>query len=268
MAARTLCALIVDDEPRAREVLRYYLAKAGGVSVIGEADNGAEAIRIIDELKPDVVFLDVKMPEIDGVELARLLKRLSNGRPYLVFVTAFEEHAVAAFEIEAVDYLVKPLTAARIVQCVERLRRWASVANSAWANQGATTGTRLRRLAIGIAESGRVQRTMLLETSSILAVEAQGKGSTVWTRKGRVATVHSISELETILPQGLFFRVHRSYLVNTRAISELFADGRTYGVRLEGFSDVIPVSRERVQALRDSLGLKREKSHSVGQTRS
>lgn len=251
---QTLRAVVVDDEPRAREVLRYYLGKAGGTEVVGEADDGTEAIRAIAELNPDVVFLDVRMPELNGVELARLVRRRDDGKPYLVFVTAYEEHAVAAFEIEAVDYLVKPLTAARVLQAVERLRRLASAAPVGDGSVGGARN-RHRRLAVVVAGSDRVQRTMLLETSSIMTVEAQGRCSTVWTRRSRVATVHSISELETALPRGLFFRVHRSYLVNTRVISELFADGRTYGLKLEGFPDVVPVSRERVAALRELLGL-------------
>ena len=263
MGGVTLRVLLVDDEPRAREVLRYYLEKAGGVEVVGEAENGTEAVRLTSQLVPDVVFLDVRMPEVNGLELARLLHGLPSHRPRLVFVTAYEEHAVAAFESEAVDYLVKPLSAARVLQTVDRLRRLTATPDARPAETPApapATGEsqlRNRRLPLLVSEPRQAQRTVLLPLSSILAVEAQGKTAVVWTRRAKLPTNQSLSTLEGALPPGVFLRVHRSYLVNLQAVAELFADGRTYALKVEGFSDPIPVSRERVGTLRQALGLDR-----------
>ncbi|MGE5508514.1 MAG: LytR/AlgR family response regulator transcription factor [Chitinophagales bacterium] len=261
MTGPTLRVLIVDDEPRAREVLRYYLEKAGGLTVVGEAANGVEAVRQVATLAPDAVFLDVRMPEMNGLELARLLHGQGPAKPHLVFVTAFEEHALAAFESEAVDYLVKPLTAARVLQAVERLRRRlvgpapSPAVAAAPPSPSAEPAARHRRLAFSVSDGKQGQRTVLLPISSVLAVEAQGKSALVWTRRAKLATNLSLSTVEELLPGNLFLRVHRSYLVNLQAIAELFADGRTHALKVEGYPDAIPVSRERVGTLRQALGV-------------
>lgn len=267
-----LRALLVDDEPRAREILRYYLSKVGGVEVVGEAGDGAEAARLAEELRPDVVFLDVHMPEVDGLEAVKLLRREGAGLPLIVFITAYEQHAVAAFAAEAVDYVVKPLTVSRMWQTVERLQRRVAafrtlpaapaaghaapaVAAAAPASLSPAASGRPRRIPLAVGGDERVQRTLFLEPGAILAVEAQGKTCTVWTRQSRLPVLHSLSAMEELLPRSLFFRTHRSYLVNLRVVSELFADGRTYGLRLEGCSGQVPVSRDKVAALRAALGL-------------
>lgn len=257
MRQSVLRALLVDDEPRAREILRYYLGKIGGVEVVGEAGDGAEAARLAEDLDPDVVFLDVRMPEVDGMEAARLLRRNGGRRPWLVFVTAYEEHAVAAFEAEAVDYVVKPLTVPRLWQTVDRLRQRIAAGSPATVPPPPTGAPRPRRLPFTVAGPDRAQHTMFFEPAAILAVEAQGKNCLLWTRQARLPVLHSLSTLEALLPPGLFLRVHRSYLVNVRAIAELFPDGRTYGLKLEGCSLRIPVSRDKAAALRSALGLDR-----------
>lgn len=249
MTPPPLRAVLVDDEPRAREILRYYLDKVGGVEVVGEAGDGAAATRLVAGLQPDVVFLDVNLPEVNGVEAARLLHRPGSSRPYLVFVTAYEEHAVAAFAAEAVDYLVKPLTVARLLETVDRLRRRAAA--------DSPPSPARRRLALPTPGPDRLQRTLFLDPATILAVEAQGKTCTLWTRQGKLPVLHSLSALEALLPPGSFGRVHRSYLVNLRAVTELYTDGRTYGVRLEAYPSPVPVSRDKVAALRIALGLQK-----------
>lgn len=261
-----LRALLVDDEPRAREILRYYLDKAGGVDIVGEAGDGAEAVRMAEALHPEVIFLDVNMPEVDGLEAVRLLRSSGTPLPLVVFVTAYEQHAVAAFAAEAVDYLVKPLSVARVWETVERLQRRVATLSTPAPPPGAPTNpprptaspapaTRTRRIPLTVGGGDRIQRTVFLDPGAILAVEAQGKTCTLWTRQGRMPVLHSLSGLEELLPGSQFFRVHRSFLVNLRSVAELFADGRTYGLRVEGCPGQVPVSRDKVAALRAALGL-------------
>lgn len=258
--------ILADDEPRAREVLRYYLEKAGDVEVLGEAATGAEAVGLAHELQPDAAFLDVRMPDLDGVEVAALLRQTSL-RPLIVFVTAFENHAVAAFEKDAVDYLVKPLTAVRVFQCVERLRLRleAAEARAAGDRQPAavvTTAPPLApsatllsaRIPVEVGE-GRARRMLFLDPLSILVVEAQGKGAHVFTGSADYETAASLTAWESSLPTASFLRVHRSFLVNLNAVSELFVEGRSTFLRVDGRSEAIPVSRERWPDLRRRLTL-------------
>jgi DNA-binding LytR/AlgR family response regulator len=252
MTPSALRALLIDDEPRAREILHYYLGKVGGIEVVGEAGDGAEALRLVRTLDPDVVFLDIHMPDLNGLEAARLLHRGGGPRPLLVFVTAYEEHALAAFETEAVDYLVKPLTVARVAETVDRLRRRPSTPAVTPA-----PAPRARRLPLAVADPERAQRTVFLDPAGIVLVEAQGKACTLWTRQTKLTVLHSLADLEQSLAAGAFFRLHRSYLVNLRAVTELYADSRSHWVKLEGCPLAVPVSREKVAALRSALGLER-----------
>ena len=122
MPERDLRALVVDDEQLARDELCYLLDLVGGVEVIGQAGNGPEAIDAVDRIAPDLVFLDVQMPGLDGFEVARTLVG-GPSPPEFVFVTAFDQHAIEAFEVNAVDYLLKPVEAGRLEMAVERVRR-------------------------------------------------------------------------------------------------------------------------------------------------
>lgn len=264
--------VIADDEPRAREVLRYYLEKVGDVEVVGEAATGSEAVEAARRLAPDAVFLDVRMPDLDGMEAAQLLAGLSP-RPKVVFVTAFEDHAVEAFEAEAVDYLVKPITAARVLQSVERLRRRLAeqvgprspagpppvpIPAAATATPAApatpSSAALAQRLPIEVLDD-RGRRTVLLEVRSLLLIEARGKGSVVRTAKAEFETATSLANWEETLPADLFLRVHRGFLVNLRAIRELFTEGRTTFLRLDGRPEAVPVSRDRLGELRQRLAL-------------
>ncbi|MGE5553587.1 MAG: LytR/AlgR family response regulator transcription factor [Betaproteobacteria bacterium] len=244
--------IVVDDEARAREVLRYYLEKAG-VEVVGEAGNGAEAINLVRERHPDVCFLDVRMPEVDGIELARLLSGTAPP-PRVVFVTAYEDHAVAAFETEAVDYLVKPINAARVLQTVERLRRLVGQAPPSAPCPSAPPESLSQRLPVEVGE-GRTRRIVLLDTKAILAIEARGKGAVVRTARTEYETPTGLWFWERTLPEALFLRVHRGFLVNLQAVRELFTEGRSTFLRLDGRPEAIPVSRERLPELRHRLSL-------------
>ena len=250
-----LRAVLVDDEPLARERMRALLADAAAatgvqVEVIAEAENGRRAVPLVHETRPDVVFLDVQMPGLDGFDTLDLL---AHPRPHVVFVTAYDEHAVRAFEVHALDYLTKPVRAARLAATLQRLAALHDRPDPAQRAFEAERGREqeeapLRRLAL---PAGR--RLRVVELDEVRYFEAREK--MVFARvDGRDHPVEfTLHALEKRLDAEAFCRVHRAFLVNVGAVRELVPwVGETYQVRLEGGAEV-PVSRRRLSALRALL---------------
>lgn len=235
----TLKALVVDDEAPARSELRYLLDEAGGVEVIGEASNASEASQLIKAIPYDVVFLDIDMPGMSGIQLAEMLIQLDRP-PSVVFVTAHSEHAVKAFEVSAVDYLVKPVELGRLKQALERLVP-AEVA-----------GVRIDR--IPVEKAGK---KLLVQVEEITHVMAKDDYAYLHTDSERYLSTSSLAQLERKLDASSFFRVHRRYLVNLAWVKEVVP---MYGGTLlltlaDSSSTQVPVSRRRVPALKKALGL-------------
>lgn len=234
-----LKALLVDDEVPARSELRYLLGEAGGVEVVGEAGSANEALQLIRAIPYDVVFLDVNMPGLSGIELAEVLSELKHP-PAIVFVTAHSEHAVEAFEVAAVDYLVKPVEIRRLRVAIERL------------TPAAQAPPRVDR--IPVEKAGR---KLLLQVPDILHIMAKDDYSYIYTEGERYLSTLSLADLEHKLePQG-FFRVHRRYLVNLSQVKEV---APMYGGTMEltlkdAASTRVPVSRRRAPTLKRALGL-------------
>ena len=193
-------ALLVDDEAPARSELRYLLAEHPEVEVVGEAASAAEALKLASVVPYDVVFLDVEMPELSGLEAARLV-RGRPGRPQLVFVTAHEQYAVDAFAVEALDYLLKPVEPERLSQVVRRL----SGARPAPAPVEK----------IPVVSSGQ---TVLLDWDEVHFARADGDYSRIHTYDRSYLCTQSLRQLEGALP-GRFARIHRSYLVNLAKVA-------------------------------------------------
>lgn len=234
-----LKALLVDDEVPARSELRYLLSQAGGVEVVGEAGSASEALQLIRAIPYDVVFLDVNMPGLSGMQLAETLAGLEHP-PALVFVTAHSEHAVKAFEVAAADYLVKPVEAARLKIAIERI------------SPAAQAPARIER--VPVEKAGR---KLLLQVGDITHVMARDDYSYIFTEGERYLSTFSLSDLERRLePQG-FFRVHRRYLVNLSQVAEVAPMyGGTMELTLKDTDRTkIPVSRRRAPSLKRTLGL-------------
>ncbi|MDY0341495.1 MAG: LytTR family DNA-binding domain-containing protein [Coriobacteriia bacterium] len=235
----TLKALLVDDEVPARSELRFLLGEAGGVEVVGEAGSAKEALQLIRAIPYDVVFLDVDMPGLNGIQLAETLVELEHP-PALIFVTAHSEHAVNAFEVAAADYLVKPVETARLKRALERIM------------PAVEAPARIER--IPVEKAGR---KLLLQIGDITHIMAKDDYSYIFTNGERYLSTFSLADLEHRLePQG-FFRVHRRYLVNLAQIGEV---APMYGGTMElGLKDSgqtrVPVSRRRAPALKRTLGL-------------
>ncbi|MHB8869253.1 MAG: LytR/AlgR family response regulator transcription factor [Thermoleophilia bacterium] len=241
----TYRALIVDDEAPARSELRFLLNRHGRIKVVGEASGAEEALALAENLSYDVVFLDINLPDIDGIEVAA---RLAEGadNPYVVFVTAYSEFAVRAFEVSAFDYLVKPVTERRIDQTVDRLLSTLD----ATARPTQDQHSRLERLAVN-----RSDKTVLLALHRILYFQAEGDYTRVVAQGGSYLANYSLKSLGERLDSKEFFRCHRSYIVNLSHVSEIISlPSNTYGLQLaDERKTVLPLSRRQTRELRKRL---------------
>lgn len=203
--------LIADDEPIARQVLREHLESMPGLEVAGEASTGPETLQGILDLQPDLVLLDLQMPELDGLSTARLLR--GGRKPAVIFVTAYERHALEAFEVGAVDYVLKPVRRERLEQAVEKVRRQAPAAPQ-------PAPEALRKVV------GRRGTDMyLLDPSDIVAFQAEGELVHIVTVAekpgGRYLSDHCLKALEEKLERPRFRRVHRRTIINTDHIRKI-----------------------------------------------
>lgn len=257
-------ALIVDDEAPAREELRYLLEEASGdidVQVVGEATNGEEALVLMRSLDYDLVFLDIRMPGLSGLEVAEQLRELPK-QPKVIFTTAYPDHAVEAFDLAAADYLVKPFDADRLARALERAltapapaRSQENPKNDDAAASAALRApdTRDRLVRIPVQRDGR---TMLIEGDAIVYAAAARGYSSLKLAEEKVLVSFSLNELERRL-HGHFCRVHRSYLVNLRYVRELVPDfrGHLALVMNDRQRSRVEVSRRHARELRRRLGV-------------
>ncbi len=248
----TLRALIVDDEPPARAELRYQLERQADVEVIGEAQSAREAMALMDALPYDVIFLDIEMPALDGIGLAERMAKRGDGLPLVVFVTAHDRHALRAYDVEAVDYLLKPVDARRLEATIERLRQRCARGQGATASRGQSEDP--PRFLSG--HDGESAFPVALDRISYLA--AQGDAVHLVTTEGRQLQLRgtTLTEIERLLPPDRFFRCHRAYLVQVHEVAEIqpFFNG-TYLLRMRGSRDEVPVSRSRVRPLKELFRL-------------
>lgn len=241
-------ALVVDDEKLARDRLTGFLRKIGGVDVVGEAANGIEAVQRIEDLTPDVVFLDVQMPGLDGFGVLRALQN----PPHVVFATAFDEYALSAFDVHAVDYLLKPIRRARLEEALAqvRMRIEGTAAPVAVGELLARMDARPRYLAQVPVQRGR--QILLLASSEILWFEVEYRLVFAHVDGERYMTNFTLRELEEKLDPEVFFRAHKSRIVNlnhVRAIAPLLA-GRFKMVMRDRQGSEVELSRAQARELR------------------
>ena len=215
--------VIADDEPPARRLLKRLLDQRDDVVVVAEAGSGREAVDAIRNADPDVVFLDVAMPELNGFEVLASLP--ADGAPLVVFVTAYDEYAVRAFEVNAVDYLLKPFEDARVHAAVDRVLAHVDRESSAATDRARTAfsalaagkeRTYLRRLAVT-----RGERSEVLRVESIDRIEAEGKYVRIWSGERSHLLRRPISLMADLLDPAVFVRVSRSAIVNLERIREI-----------------------------------------------
>ncbi len=239
-------ALVVDDEPLVRSELVYALGRIGGEIEVGEAGDALEALRALAGEPYDVVFLDINLPGLSGIEASRVIGKLERA-PQIVFVTADDSHAVDAFELAAVDYVVKPVSQARLARTVERLRALRGTAPVPALGAGAPL-----RVAL---EDGERQR--LVRIAEIRYVQANGHLVTARVGEGDLRWKGSLTDAAARLEPCGFLRVHRAYLVNPERVVEVEPYfGGSYVLRVDDkVRSEVPVSRNYLPAVRKALGL-------------
>lgn len=240
--------IVVDDEELARERIKSLAADVAGAEIVGEAENGLEAIEKIRELSPDVVILDIQMPGMNGFEVVEALTEI----PLIVFATAFDEYAIKAFEVNSVDYLLKPISKERFAEAMERAR---SLMTSAPA-----LDRELERLAQLVRSRGaerlpvmKGRRIVLLDLKHIVWIGASDELVFVHTKDARYLINSTMAELERRLDSSVFFRTHRSSIVNLDHIREIVPwFGGKYKVIVDDAEGTeLTLSRARAKGLRE-----------------
>jgi DNA-binding LytR/AlgR family response regulator len=259
-----LTALIIDDEDLARAELRYLLERAGGVEIVAEGGNGIEAVELIRTHKPDIVFLDVQMPGLDGFAVIKKLleKDKKMQLPQIVFATAFDQYAVRAFEVNAVDYLLKPFDLARIQKTLEKAQQRAAESEN---GNDAKLAALIKMVAEPAAKRGagkivvRVQSRLLLVDQKDVCYAAIEDGTisvATQTLEG-TSNCRTLEELMEQLDAASFWRAHRSFIVNIEHISEVVPWFKSsYQLKMDDKSrKEIPVARSQTKRLRELFNL-------------
>lgn len=243
-------ALIVDDEFPARAELRFRLGKHPDVEVVGEAATAREALQLIDALDYDVLFLDVQMPGLSGIELARQLREMERA-PRVVFITAYDEYAVEAFGARAVDYLLKPIDDGRLAETLDRLREERqAIPRPAREDHG-------NQANLAWIPTDREGKTIPIALEDVVFISAEGESVYVHTSGETLRTRFTLQHLNDRLPIDRFFRCHRSYIVNIYNVKEIIPYFN--GTYLLGMKDrnhtKVPVSRGNAKRLKQLFGL-------------
>jgi two-component system LytT family response regulator/two-component system response regulator LytT len=255
--------VVVDDEQLAREELCFQLEQLGTEEVVAQAGNGLEAIAAVERHEPDLIFLDIQMPGLTGFEVARRLLQRDDESPALIFVTAFDQHAIEAFEVNAVDYLLKPVDASRLEQALQRARRRLTSERAGRAPLNdqlerivkMMSGRQVRREQVAVKVG---ERFMLVQAEDIIYASLADESINIVT--GHVAgtsNYRTLDDLQGRLDPEIFWRVHRSHLVNINKIKEIVPwFSRNYILRMKDAKGTeIPVSRSQTKRLREYLKL-------------
>ena len=212
-------AIIVDDEPPAREIIRHYLSDVADIEIIGECENGFEAVKMINETNPQLVFLDVQMPKVSGFELLEILPE----SPHIIFTTAYDEFAIKAFEMNAVDYLLKPFSRARFQQAIGRVRQRIGEGSTAESRHLESLKSRMDETS-GIIDRVVVRignRIVVVPVDKIWYIEAQDDYVMIYSELGNHLKEKTMKFFEAHLAPKGFIRIHRSHLVNVTQIQSV-----------------------------------------------
>jgi two-component system LytT family response regulator len=238
-----ITVIIVDDEAPARAIVREYLSDYPQFVVAAECANGYEAVKAVSEHRPDLLFLDIQMPKLDGFEVLELL----DTKPQVVFVTAYDEYAIRAFEVQAIDYLLKPFTAARFAEVVAHAQRRVGETS----NVGSViTSIRKPLQRIAFRDGATID---VVPVQRIDYIEAQDDYVHVWSRGQRHIKQQPLGDLEALLDATRFIRVHRSYIVNLESLARVEPYAKDSRVALLKDGTRIPVSRAGYERLKGLL---------------
>ena len=253
-----LRCLIVDDEAYARGELTCLLRDFEEIEIVGEASHGYEAIEKNRELKPDLIFLDIRMPQIGGIEVADIIIN-EEKVPLIVFITAYEEYAIKAFEVNAVDYLLKPISKSRLNQTIKRAMELCRDNDEDYI-QG------IKRLLIHFKANKKEEaaklyinekgRLIILEPFEIIYATIEDGNISVITIRGKFKSRITLNQLEEQLNSNIFFRSHKSYLINLDYIEGIIPwHNSTYAVELKNVEEKVPISRNKLKEFKTIMNM-------------
>ena len=240
-----LRVLIADDDIGMRTILKKIVEKVEGFTLTAEACNGREALEKAESLKPQVVFLDVEMPEVNGVECAHAIQDMDPGI-IIIFATAHDTYMGDAFEVYAFDYLIKPFKVERVIQTLERARDRLILRNA-----HAAVPPVQPRLVSGRMMLRHREGVSFVDLKDVLLIQREDRSTVLYTAQGeRYVTGETLAEMEERLPREAFFRCHKSYIINLNHIKDITPYGRwTYVVRLEGTEHDALITHEKYEEL-------------------
>jgi two-component system LytT family response regulator/two-component system response regulator LytT len=252
-ATATISTVIVDDEELACDELAYLLKEFPEIEVVGTGSNGLEAVDLIQKLEPDLVFLDVHMPGLDGMGVVRQLREKDLELPHFIFITAYDQYAVEAFRLEATDYLLKPVDKLRLAETVDRVRRTLQGKLRTAEPEAARVGPQRTKLLVR-----NNNRNFIVDAQDVIyATIDNGLITLVATNVEGQSNYRTIEDLQANLDRDTFWRVHRSFLVNINRIKEVVPWFKSsYQLRMDDKKHTeIPVSRVQTKRLRELLKL-------------
>ena len=237
--------VIVEDEFPAREELKYFINNFDGVELEKEFDNPVDALKYLQGNKIDVVFLDINMPELDGMSLGKIISKMDENIK-IVFITAYRDYAADAFEIKAFDYILKPYSDERIKEVLENITKEKESESSKDIN------SRINKIT-GMLDN----KIFVISLDDIYYIEVNEKDSLIYTKDAVYISKVKISKLEEILPKEKFYRTHRSYIVNLDKIVEVEPwFNSTYVLKIADLKFKVPVSRNKVKEFKELLIIK------------
>lgn len=238
-------AIIVEDEFLAREELKYFITNYSNIEIIDEFEDGIEVLKFIQNNEVDIIFMDINIPSLDGVLLAKSISKFSK-KPYIVFITAYKEHAAEAFEIEAFDYVLKPYSESRIVSMLKKLENF----NTHKENNLYKTNIHNK---INLWKNEKI---IVVNIDDIYYCVAEERITHVFTKKDEYSVNFGIAEFYDKLPKDIFFRCHRSYIVNINKIREIIPwFNNTYNLKLQDIDYQIPVSRSNIKEFKQLMNI-------------
>lgn len=239
--------LIIDDEPLARTIVKEFCMMHPMIEIVGEANDGFEAVKIIQEYKPDLLFLDIQMPKLNGFEVLELL----NYTPQVIFTTAFDEYAIRAFDFQAIDYLLKPFSEERFARSIEKIQTIPqSTKLELLANFPSKYEEESKRIVIKKGNEIHV-----LATNDIDFIEAHDDYVKLYQGEIYFQKKKTLSYYETVLERAGFIRIHRSFLVNTAKLTRIEAYDKTNHLAILTSGMRLPISRSAYPLLKEKLGI-------------
>jgi DNA-binding LytR/AlgR family response regulator len=250
---RVLNVLIVDDEKYIRNEIRYFLEKHEDVNICGECGEGEEAISLVQKLNPDIIFLDIELQDMSGLLVARKLLDKENP-PYIVFATAYDDYALQGFEMDAVDYIVKPFLEDRIKKTLDRLRKRIKLKVHDEEKVQTNDKDQIKLDKLCVVKNSKL---LLIDVREIKYIQSQKNEIIVHTKSGKYRCNNTLKELEDRFKEDKLIRTHKSFIVNIDFINEIIPwFNYTYKVKLKGEEETeIPVSRNYLKKFKSILNI-------------